>query len=96
MKRADIAVGEWMHVASTWSRENRIGKLYINGIQTGQQGVTDPTKSLDLNPTGHKVFDIGLKRDAGNTLDGYLRDLIVIGKAISDQELKVLVDSNRR
>ncbi|XP_078345658.1 uncharacterized protein LOC144631143 [Oculina patagonica] len=90
-----IITGEWMHVASTWSRENRVGKVYINGIQTGQQLVTDPAQSLDLNPTGHMVFDIGLKRDSGSTLDGYLRDLILIDKAISDQELKSIVDSSR-
>ena len=71
----------------TWSRENRLGKLYINGTETGSGRVADHSKSVNLNPTGHKVFDIGLKRDSGSTLNGYLRDLMVIGRAISDEEV---------
>lgn len=94
MKR-NLIVGEWMHVASTWSRENQVGKVYINGIKTGQQHVTDPSKGLDLNPTGHTVYDIGLKRDTRATMDGYLRDLMVIDKAISDQEIKSILDGIR-
>lgn len=85
-----IIIGEWMHVAFTWSRENRVGKLYIDGVKTGEQTATGPQGILDLNPTGHTVFDIGLKRDSmdKSTLHGYLRDLMVIDSAISDEELK--------
>ena len=82
-------------MASTWSRENQVGKVFINGIQTGQENVTDPSEGLDLNPTGHTVYDIGLKRDTGVTMDGYLRDLVVIDKAISDQEIKSILDGSR-
>ena len=81
-----------MHVAFTWSRENRVGKLFIDGVKMGEQTAKVPHDILDLNPTGHKVFDIGLKRDSmhmdKSTLHGYLRDLMVIDAAISDQELR--------
>ena len=78
-----------MHVAFTWSRENRIGKLYIDGVKTGEETTTWSQGTLDLNPTGHTVFDIGLKRDdmTKNTFQGYLRDLIVIDSAISAKEV---------
>ena len=77
-----------MHVAFTWSRENREGKLYIDGDETGRGTATSGT--LDLNPTGHTVFDIGLKRDNMGkiTFHGYLRDLMVIDRALSGDELK--------
>ena len=77
-------------MAFTWSRENRTGELFNNGTRTGIQVVKDidQNKTIDLNPTNHPVFDIGLKRDAGTTLHGYLRDLMVITRAISDEEVK--------
>ena len=78
-----------MHVAFTWSRENRVGKLYIDGVKTGEKTAAWSQGTLDLNPTGHTVFDIGLKRDdmTKNTFHGYLRDLIVIDSAISGKEV---------
>ena len=79
-------------MAFTWSRENRTGELFNNGTRTGIQVVKDEdqNKTIDLNPTNHPVFDIGLKRDDGTakTLHGYLRDLMVITRAISDEEVK--------
>lgn len=85
-----IIIDKWMHVAFTWSRENRVGKLYVDGVKTGEQRATGPPDSLDLNPTGQEVFDIGLKRDSmhKSTFHGYLRDLVVIDSAISDGEVK--------
>ena len=75
-----------MHVAWTWSRENRIGKLYTNGTKTAE-AAADPNLNLDLNPSDRPAFDIGLKRDSGNSIHGYMRDLIVFDRAISDAEL---------
>ena len=67
-------------MAFTWSRENRTGELFNNGTRTGIQVVKDEdqNKTIDLNPTNHPRFDIGLKRDDGTekTLHGYLRDLM--------------------
>lgn len=78
-----------MHVAFTWSRKNRVGKLYINGVKIGERTTAWSQDTLDLNPTGHTVFDIGLKRDNMNqsTFHGYLRDLMVIDSAISEREV---------
>ena len=79
-----------MQLAFTWSRENRIGKIYINGTQKGQQNAT--AGSLDLPSSDHTVFDIGLKRDSmgKSTFHGYLRDLMVIDRAIPEEELKTI------
>jgi len=89
-RRTEITTGQWIHVAFTWSRENRTGELFSNGTQIGTEAVKDHDRTIDLNPTNHIVFDIGLKRDdgTGKTLHGYLRDLMVITRAISDEEVK--------
>jgi len=94
-----IIIDKWMHVAFTWSRENRVGKLYIDGVETGQETTALSQDTLDLNPTGHTVFDIGLKRDdtEKSTFHGYLRDLIVIDAAISGGEVdEIFVQSGKR
>ena len=89
-----MTIGVWKHVAFTWDRENQIGRLYIDGTMTSKRTVADKSKSADLNPNDHTVYDIGLKRDERadqSSLHGYLRDLIVINRAISDAELKDIV-----
>ena len=84
-------------MAFTWSRENRVGKLYTDGVQTGEKTTPWSQDTLDLNPTGHTVFDIGLKRDNMNqsTFHGYLRDLMVIDSALSESEVDEIFAQSR-
>ena len=79
-------------MAFTWSRKNRFGKLYINGTKTGQEAARSPPDTLDLPSNDHIVFDIGLKRDSMDkgTFHGYLRHLMVIDRAISEEELRAI------
>nr|XP_058961571.1 low-density lipoprotein receptor-related protein 2-like [Pocillopora verrucosa] len=85
-----IHMDKWMHVAFTWSREGLLGRLYIDGFEEGKQRVLGSTINLDLNPTGHSVFDIGLKRDSlfQHTFHGFLRNLMVFDVAITGLEVK--------
>ena len=77
-----------MHVAFTWSRDGKEGILYIDGIIRGNKTVSNDR--LDLIKNDHTVFDIGLKRDnlGQPTFDGYMRDLNVVDKALSEDEVK--------
>ena len=79
-----------MHVAFTWSREELIGRLYIDGFEEGKKKFRGSTINLDLNPTGHSVFDIGLKRDSSHlrNFHGFLRNLMVFDVAITGLEVK--------
>ena len=81
-----------MHVAFTWSRERKEGILYIDGIIKGSERVFNGP--LDLIENDHTVFDIGLKRDSISkpTFDGYMRDLLVVDKALSGDEVKYMKD----
>ena len=81
-----------MHVAFTWSRDRKEGILYIDGIGKDSKRVFH--SSLDLIENDHTVFDIGLKRDSMNkpTFDGYMRDLLVVDKALSGDEVKYMKD----
>ena len=81
-----------MHVAFTWSRDRKEGILYVDGIGKDSKRVSHG--SLDLIENNHTVFDIGLKRDSMNkpTFDGYMRDLLVVDKALSGDEVKYMKD----
>ena len=81
-----------MHVAFTWSRDRKEGILYSDGIIEGCERVSGGP--LDLTKNDHTVFDIGLKRDIMNkpTFDGYMRDLLVVDKALSGDEVKYMKD----
>ena len=87
-----IIPSKWMHVAFTWSRDRKEGILYIDGIIKGSKSVSNGP--LDLIENNHTVFDIGLKRDSMNepTFDGYMRDLLVVDKALSGDEVKYMKD----
>ena len=87
-----IIPNRWMHVAFTWSRDRKEGILYIDGIIKGSKSVSNGP--LDLINNNHTVFDIGLKRDKMNepTFDGYMRDLLVVDKALSGDEVKYMKD----
>ena len=85
-----IIPSKWMHVAFTWSRDRKEGILYIDGIRIDSKSVYNGP--LDLIENDHTVFDIGLKRDSINkpTFDGYMRDLLVVDKALSGDEVKYM------
>lgn len=72
------------------SRKGLIGRLYIDGFQKEKQNVLGSVINLDLNPTGHSVFDIGLKRDSSHqrTFHGFLRNLMVFDVVIAGLEVK--------
>ena len=81
-----------MHVAFTWSRDRKEGILYVDEIIKSSKSVSNGP--LDLFENDHTVFDIGLKRDSMNepTFDGYMRDLLVVDKALSGDEVKYMKD----
>jgi len=59
--------------------------LFLDGQKVGTEtGVPSNVKFKDDFPSS---FDIGLKRDGGNTLRGHLRDLMIIGRHVTGEEL---------
>ena len=79
-------------MAFTWSRYRKEGILYIDGIIGGREKVFNGP--LDLTKNNHTVFEIGLQRDTMDrpTFDGYMRDLLVVDKALSGDEVKYMKD----
>ena len=74
----------WTHVVFVWYRSTRIGKLYLNGANAGEQLCTG--HDIDLNPTYHTTFELGLKKDSMKKIRGSLRDLMVFLRPLTTWE----------
>ena len=72
----------------TWKRAIS-GKLemYVNGIKKLDR-VVDGNQILDFKNSGGSAFDIGLRKDVGNTMHAYLSDLVIFNREIPEHELK--------
>ena len=72
----------------TWNRTTKKGKLYFDGIQVGER--TSSKQDIDLKLTNHSVYEIGLKKDTGEVLQGFLRDLAVVLRMLSPGDVSKL------
>lgn len=77
-------VDKWFHVAAVWDGNASKVHLFLNGERYGSQAV--PSGSYPKK-NSHSVYDIGLKRDDGKTLKGYVRDLMIVRRALTGEEL---------
>ena len=71
-----------------WDRSTRIGKLYLNGAYAGKKQYTG--NDIDLNPTYHTTYELGLKKDSMKKIRGSLRDLMVFLRPLTTRETSTL------
>ncbi|KAL9950355.1 hypothetical protein ACROYT_G042842 [Oculina patagonica] len=83
-------IDKWFHVAAVKDSNVNEAYLFLDGEKVGTQAV--PSGSYPDKSYQFSVYDIGLKRDNMNALRGYLRDLMVVGKALTGEELTNITD----
>ena len=71
-----------------WNRSTRTGKLYLNGVYTGEQHYTG--QDIDLILTNHTTYELGFKKDTREILHGSLRDLMVFLRPLTTEEALTL------
>ena len=69
-------------MAAVWDRDANKAYLY----QDGQNVASEPMTSHAIRQS-YSFYDIGLKRGGNQSLKGYLRDLMIIGKALTSDEI---------
>ena len=77
-------VDKWFHVAAVWDSNASEAQLFLDGEKVGTQAQSsgsNPVKSF------RSVYDIGIMRISGQVLRGYLRDLMIVGRALTGEEL---------
>ena len=79
-----LTIDKWSHVAAVWDANLNKAHLFLDSERFGSESLTSGSYPRD---NSHSVYHIGLKRDAGISLKGHLRDLMVIGRAVTREEL---------
>ena len=86
-------VDKWFHVAAVWDSNANEAQLFLDGELFGFQALTSGSYP---KPNSHSIYDIGLKRDTGETLKGYLRDLMIVGRAFTEGEVTNITGKLKR
>ena len=74
-------------MAAYWDKNANEAGIFLDGFLVSHQ---DLVNGSYIRANDHTVYDIGLKRDAWQTFKGHLRDLVIIGEALTAEELKKL------
>ena len=75
-------IDEWFHAAAVWNRDERKTYLYLNGQEIG----SDKSNTIPKNFPA-TTCDIGLKRVSNDTTRGYLKNLMIVGAALTSEEI---------
>jgi hypothetical protein len=84
----NLKANEWMHVAATYDGENI--KTWINGKVAGEAKAA----KRDLNPS-NKSLSIGVRGDTKDVhwMTGVLDEIAVFDEALTEKELKAIIDN---
>jgi Concanavalin A-like lectin/glucanases superfamily len=93
-------VGEWVHLAGTYNGETGKMSLYVDGELIGTQ---THGGEIRLDPESlNRPLAIGAELNGPSTdeptgeFDGYIRDVRIYDRALSDEEVKILAAEARR
>ncbi len=84
---------QWYHIVYVWDGTNKQLKLYINGIL--EDIISAPNAyDIRLNNAGNEYWYIGYSFFANNNhVNGYLDDIIIYQRPLTDQEVQQLYNS---
>lgn len=85
MDDGSLPYDKWFHAAAVWDRDAHKAYLFLDGQEVGSQSVLSDAVPKDYDPSN--IFDIGRKANTGKTLRGYLRDLMIIGSALTGEQI---------
>jgi hypothetical protein len=93
-------VGKWVHLAGTYNGETGKMSLYVDGELIGTQTHVGEIR-LDLESL-NRPLAIGAELNGPSTadstgeFDGYVRDVRIYDRALSDEEVKTLAEEARK
>jgi hypothetical protein len=82
--KTDITTGNWFHIAATYDKE--IMRLYVNGVDDGQQPRTTKPDTNDAPLTIGAVFATGI-----TPLKGSLDDLGIFNVALKEEDINSIM-----
>lgn len=83
MSCRSIPFNVWVHVTVTYDSEKGIGKIFFGDSLEGRR-VVDPAKtSLEIMNNSHSYYQIGSKKDSGETFHGLIRNIKVFNEVLT-------------
>ena len=73
-----------------WNRSTRKGKLYLDGLEAGEEPSEYNGEDIDLNLTNHTTYELGYKKDTKEVFHGFLRDLGIFSRPLTRGEVFTL------
>ena len=77
-------------MAATWDRERRVAKLFINGTENARKGTFTGLTNYEVMDNSHSFYQMGIKKDDGQTFRGLVRDLKVFKRVLNGTEMSVV------
>lgn len=85
MGKTVVTDEEWHHIAGTYDKS--FMKIYVDGVMEGQMAATDDPDTT----TG--VIRLGVRINGGNAFNGILDEVALFNVALSDSEIKSIMDN---
>ncbi|XP_031555108.1 uncharacterized protein LOC116292015 [Actinia tenebrosa] len=89
---SNFPLNVWVHAAITWNRSTKEGKVFLDGNPEGS--MTSTANDLNTYNSPNQNFEIGARKQGSSTqFSGYMQELFVIEKALSQAEITALKDN---
>lgn len=75
-------------MAVTWDQGSRIAKIFQNGTEDATKSAINGLSSYEIMSNSHSYYQIGSKKDSGQTFYGFVRNLKVFNRLLSSNEIK--------
>lgn len=74
-------------MAVTWDQNRRRATIFFNGKEKGAKVADTALSSYGIMKNSHSYYQIGSKKDSGETFHGLIRNLKVFKKVLSNSEI---------
>jgi len=83
----EIPYNVWLHLAVTWNQGLKLAKTFINGTVSARKVADSKKTSYKLMNNSHSFYQIGVKKDSGETFHGLVKNLKVFTRVLSSNEI---------
>ena len=80
----------WTHLAVTFDRANNVGKLYLNGVQTGSNFDISLVGDGELNWAGANIGTLAAPGNANWDFQGHIDDARIYDEVLSESQIAAL------
>jgi len=91
-----IPFNVWIHVAVTWDQANRTAKIFVNGQEKGSKTASVGLSSYEMRSNSHSYYQVGCKLDTTETFFGFVRNIKVLKRLLSNDEVEGEAAKNPR